>query len=388
MPALTYEAIEPLSSGEIQTVNPARAVDIEHKHRLVAQFLQSHRYDALLLRKPSNFAWFTSGGDCSRQGSSETAAALFITPDARVLVCNNVDSGQLFDREVSGLGFQLKQRPWHEPDHVLVEDLCRGRSVASDMGFPGTNDVSIYLQDMRIPLTALECERLRDAGRKTAHAVEATGRHCHQGQTEAEIAAALAHRLIKHQIGLERIQVCADGQGQRYRHWGYGADPVEHYCTISAVGRWMGLCVGVTRTVCFGDPPRAIRDAHLRASLMQATGMYFSKANWEFFETFSRMTRIYEKFGFPNEWQLADQGGVMAYEVCEVPIVPKSEFRLLPRMPVFWHPSIGPAIVGDTILVSEDQFELLTPSEDWPRIKIAIKGSSVFRPDILRRDPA
>ena len=386
MSALTYEAIEPLSSGEIQTVNPARAVDIEHKHRLVAQFLQSHRYDALLLRKPCNFAWFTSGGDSSRQGSSETAAALFVTADARVLLCNNVDSGQLFDREVSGLGFQLKQRPWHEPDHVLIEDLCRGRSVASDTGFPGTNDVSIYLQDMRIPLTALECQRLREAGRKAAHAVEATGRHCQRGQTEAEIAAALAHRLVRHQIGLERIQVWADFQGQRYRHWGYGADPVRQYCIISAVGRWMGLCVGVTRTVCFGDPPRAIRDAHLRAALVQATGMYFSKANWELFETFSRMTRIYEKFGFPDEWQLADQGGVMAYEVCEVPIVPKSEFRLLPRMPLFWHPSVGPAMVGDTILVSEDQFELLTPSEDWPRIEVAIKGSSVLRPDILRRE--
>jgi Xaa-Pro dipeptidase len=119
---------------------------------------------------------------------------------------------------------------------------------------------------------------------------------------------------------------------------------------------------------------------------MQATGMYFSQPDWELFETFNRVSRIYEKFGCPDEWQVADQGSVIAYKTNEVPIVPRSEFRLAQRMPVFWHPSVGPALVADTILVGESEFELLTPAGDWPRVKVEVKGAPIFRPDILRRD--
>ena len=41
-----------------------------------------------------------------------------------VVVTTNAESAQLFDRELQGLGFQLKERPWHEPRSTLIEDLC------------------------------------------------------------------------------------------------------------------------------------------------------------------------------------------------------------------------------------------------------------------------
>ena len=219
------------------------------------KFLESHQYDALLLQKPSNLSWFTSGGDCSRSGSTETTAALFITSEARVLLCSNVDSGNLFDREVPGLGFQLKERPWHEAKSVLVEDLCRGRATASDTGIDQTIDVSVHLTGMRIPLTELESKRMRELGQLVAHCVEATARQCQLGQSEAEIAAELAHRMIKRQIIPNRIQVWADGRSERYRHWSYGTNPVTQSCVISAVGRRWGLCVGAARSVCFCESP-------------------------------------------------------------------------------------------------------------------------------------
>lgn len=377
--------MDSFSSGEMPAVDPDRVVDIERKHREVAHFLESHRYDALLLQKPANFAWFTSGGDNSRAGSSETVASLFITADARVVVTENSDSSQLFDRELPGLGFQLKERPWHDPRNGMAGDLCRGRMVCSDSGFGRTTDVSMHIAGMRMPLSEIECQRLRSLGRLVAHAVEATGRQCRQGQTEAEIAGEVAHRLIKRQVLPERIQVAADGQTQRYRHWSYGSDRVERYCTISAVGRQHGLCVAASRTISFGDPPDVLRTTHYRAMLVHATGMYFSQANWEMFEIWKRIARIYEKFGWTNEWQQASQADLIGYAVSEVPLVPKSEFRIAPQMPIYWHPTVGPAVGGDTVLVGQDRFELLTPMEEWPRLKVEVKGVPIWCPDILRR---
>jgi Xaa-Pro aminopeptidase len=385
MSTTVFDQAEPLSSTDLQLNNPERVADIDRKHRFVSDFLESHHYDALLLQEPSNFAWFTAGGDNSRCGSSETTAALFVTPEARVLVAGNVDSSQLFERELPGLGFQLKERPWHEPRHLLVEDLCRGRVVASDSGFGRTHDVSMHLTGMRLPLTVLECERLRELGKHVAHAVEATARNCTRGQTEAEVAGELAHRLVKRRVLPERLQVSADGRTRRYRHWTYGDDRIDGYCVISAVGRRWGLCVAATRTVCFGHPPNDFRTAFHQAMLMQATGIFFSQPEWELFEVWNRVQRVYEKFGCADEWQLSDQAEIMGYRIAEVPVVPKSEYRLSPRMAVHWHPSVGPSMTGDTVLVGENGFEVLTPLEDWPKLMIQVKGTPLYRPDMLRR---
>lgn len=385
MSTVARNLIDPKSSGEIHTADPQRLVDIEYKQRAVAEFLEAHQYDGLLLQDPRNFSWFTSGADNSRGGSSETTAALFLTPNARVLMAGNADTGQLFDRAVPGLGFQLKERPWHEPRSALIEDVCRGRAVASDQSFAGLHEVSTQLVGLRIPLSVVECERMRELGKTVAHAIEATARNCTLGQTEAEIAGEVAHRLLKHQVLPERIQVRADNKRWRYPHWSFGDAPVDQYCSIAVIGRRFGLCVAAARTVSFGDPPKELQGAYHRSMLLQATGMYFSQPNWELFEIWNRVERIYEKYGYPDEWQNSDQAEIIAYFVNEVPIVPNSEYRAAPRMAVHWHPSIGPAVCGDTILIGEEDFELLTPTEGWPRLSIEVKGRRILRPDILRR---
>lgn len=384
MTAVTFGEPGPMSSGEIYLVDPSKLTDIQRKHDRVTEYLQNHHYDGLLLQKPENFAWFTSGADSSRAGSSEAIAALFITPDARVIATSNADSGEIFDKTLPGLGFQLKERPWYEQRQQLLEDLCRGRTVASDTGIATTIDVSPQLKNMRLPLTVAEIDRVRELGAQVSHAVEATARAMKPHRTEAEIAGEVAHRLIKRGVVPERIQVGADGQFHRYPHWTFSSErSVSEFCTITAIGKKWGLCTGATRTVSLGEPSKKLKDNYQRTLLMQATGMYFSQPDWELFEIWNRVRRIYEKFDCSDQWQRFEQAEVIAFEVNEVPLVPKSQFRLATGMPVFWHPSVGSAVVGDTVLVGEKKFELLTPMEDWPRVSIEVKGTSIERPGIL-----
>jgi Xaa-Pro aminopeptidase len=195
MATVTNPTTQPLSSGEFEFTDPDRYEDVERKQSRIAEFLERKGYDALLIRQPHNFAWFTVGAECPKHAGTEPAAGLFITPDARVVVADNIDSGQLFDKQLGGLGFQLKQRPWHEGRNGLLDDLCRGRNVACDASQAGSTDESKELAALRLPLTALECERLRKLGTIAAHAVEATARHLEPGQTEADIAGQLANRL-------------------------------------------------------------------------------------------------------------------------------------------------------------------------------------------------
>ncbi|MCH7987730.1 MAG: M24 family metallopeptidase [Planctomycetes bacterium] len=385
MSSVLSEQIDPPSSDEITTLDAERTADIEQKHELISEFLQTNGYDALLLTQAAGFAWFTSGGDCSQAGSAEATAALFITPKARVVVTKNVDSARIFDQVLPQLGFQLKERNWTESWELFLKDLCRSRRIAGDNGFGSTHNVSVELSRMRQSFTPLERQRLRSLGRMVAHAVEATARSCRPGRFEAELAGELAHRLIKRQVVPMRIQVAADGKTERYRNGSYGNDRVERFCTISAIGRQHGLCLGAARTVCFGEVPETLENAHRRAALVHAAGMHFSQAGWEIGEVWKRVQRIYEKFGCANEWRLATQAEIIGYDVCEEPVRPESDFRLGDGMAVHWHPSVGPALLGDSVLIGKNSSEILTPMVDWPKFVIEVKGTTVNCPEILRK---
>ena len=373
------------SSGELPAIDLERASDIERKHEQVSAFLKANRFSALLLQRPSNLAWFTSGADFTRSGSSETVASLFLMPEARVVLTNNVDSSQFFEGTLAGLGFQRKERPWHESASVLVDDLCRGRTLASDSGFGRTFNVADKMIQLRQPLNPLECERLRELGLHVAHAVEATARQFEHGETEAEIAGQLVHRLLRYKVIPERWQVCADGNSQRFRHWTPSTDCVERYCTLTAVGRRDGLYAAATRTVCFGEIPQELGSAFQLALMTQSTGMHFSQAGWTIAEMWKRVARIYEKFGHAEEWEFADQAEVLGYEPCEVRVTPSSDYTLQVGTAMFWHPSVGPAMVGDTMLIGPNGLEMLTPTEQWPMSKVDVKRKAILRPDILQR---
>jgi Xaa-Pro aminopeptidase len=376
----------PLSSGEFDIADPDRSEDVDRKQAQVVAFLARRRYDALLIRQPCNFAWFTSGAECPRHAGGEPAAAVFVTPEARVLVSNNIDSGQLFDRQLGGLGFQLKQRPWHEGRIGLLDDLCRGRNVASDSAWPGAADESVEIAALRLPLTALECERMRKLGGIAAHAVEATARHIEPGQTEADIAGHLAHRVVRHEALPLHLRAVADGRGLAYRHWNFGSQPLHRWCFLSAtVSRW-GLCCTATRSVVFGSPPAELLIAFQQAGMLEATGMFFSQAGVPLSSVWQKVHRIYEKQGIGEEWQVADQADVVGFRPSEVQLVPTSAFTLLPRMALHWHPTVGPAQVGDTVLVTDEGFELITPATDWPTLFVSVKGKPVHLPDILVRE--
>lgn len=364
----------------------ARLADVEEKHQRVRDLLESVNAEALLLQDPANIAWFTAGADLFRFGVEDSLTSVFVTPEARLFATNSVDSAQIFEREVFGLGFQLKQREWYQPPEELIGDLCRGRKVISDRGPQGTKMARERIRNWRLPLTDLETERLRTLSKVAVHAVEASAHHVRAGVTESEIAGEVSHRLVKRTVAPARIQVCADGRNERYRHWTFGEHAIQNYVVISCSARRWGLHVGVTRTVCVGSVPEELKQAYHQAVLLHATGMFFSRSGSVVSEVWKKVQRIYEKFGIPFEWQRADQADVIGYGLHEHRITPDSEYVLPSPAPVFWHPSVGPAMIGDTLLCREGSNEVLTQSTSWPQLPVTVKGREVLCPGILLVD--
>ena len=68
-------------------------------------------------------AWFTAGGDLGQSlGSEASTVLLFVNRTNRAVITDNVQSARVFEEELAGLGFQLKERPWYgDPSRVIAE---------------------------------------------------------------------------------------------------------------------------------------------------------------------------------------------------------------------------------------------------------------------------
>jgi Xaa-Pro aminopeptidase len=194
-----------------------RRADIEAKMGRVADLLKEVGCDALLLLDPENFAWATSGGTARGVLDPESNPAAYCNGEARWVLSSNADAQRLFDEEVDGLGFQLKEWPWHWGREQLLADLCLSRKVACDQPRPDATHVGDALRRLRRALTPYEKACYRALGQVIGHALEATCRSLNQGESEREIAGHLSHRLLHRGVQPLHVGVAADGRSPSAR---------------------------------------------------------------------------------------------------------------------------------------------------------------------------
>ncbi|AMV39631.1 M24 family metallopeptidase [Planctomyces sp. SH-PL62] len=366
-----------------------RRDDVEAKHQRIREFLDRTDQDAVILGSAASVAWFTSGGDLGQGYCSENSSILlFINRNCRAVIADNVQSSRVFEEELAGLGFQLKERAWFDDPMRVVAELSRNKRIASDLRSEGASPWRRALDpllDLRRRLTPLERQRLRELGRTLALAVEATCRNFDRGEREADVAGHLAHRLIREGVAPVDLRVASDDRLARYRQPIFKASPILKKATIAVTGRRHGLCASVTRTVSFGPPEDEFRASHTLAAMVDATCIYFSRPGEPTAEVFRRARRIYEKFDAPHEWTLDYQGALIGYSPREALLTPDGSMTLEPDMAVCWSPSVGSARSEDTIVVDSRGFEVVTAAQDWPQIEVSVKGYGLPRPGILER---
>ena len=366
-----------------------RREDIELKHQRVREYLDATEQDAVVLGRADSVAWFTSGGDLVQDFTSEfSAIQIFINRSCRAVISDNVQSSRVFEEELAGLGFQLKERPWYDEPYRVVAELCHNKRIATDLGSTGCiqwRREQDPLRVLRQRLTGLERQRLRELGRTITLAVEATCRNFDRGEREADVAGHLAHRLIREGVVPVALRVASDDRLGRYRQPTFKAAPILNRATIAVTGRRHGLCASVTRTVSFGPVDPQFQSHHTLAAMVDATCIFFSRPDQTIAEVFRRAKRIYEKFNAPHEWTLDYQGSLIGYSQREVLLTPDSTLVIQPDMAICWNPSVGPARSEDTVVVDTRGYEVVTAAQNWPQLEVCVKGFNMTRPGILER---
>lgn len=376
----------PESVSEVSlTAAPDRRTDVEAKQVRVAELLREIGCDGLLILEPENFAWLAAGGTQRGGADPGEQPALYFTAESRWLLASNADSQRVFDEELDGLGFQLKEWPWHWGRAQLLADLCQGRKIACDRPYGEALVVADRLRSLRLALTEYERACFRVLGQLLSHAVEATGRTLARGDTEREVAGQLSHRLLHRGAIPVQVAVAADGRHRLYRQPRFTAAPIQSSCVLTVTARKYGLCCCASRTIAFGQPDETVRRDHDAACKVSATYVASSWPDSVPRQILTTGKRIYLLAGVEHEFYLAPQGHLIGHAAVERVLTPQDEELFQTHWALTWRVAVGTALSCDTFLLSEEGPRAVTPVENWPLKKIRIQGSEFVRPDVLSR---
>ena len=362
-----------------------RRADVDAKQARVAAFLQEVGCEGLLVLDPDNFAWLSSGATPRGTLDPGEHPALYFSPDQRWLISSNVDTQRLFDEEMDGLGFQLKEWPWHWGREQLLGDLCQGRRLACDLPVGDRTPVGDHLRPLRRVVTDYERACYRALGTTISHALEAACRTMPIGETEREVAGQLSHRLMHRGVLPLHVGVAGDGRSRLYRQFGFTALPIRKSAIVTVTGRKYGLTATASRSVCFGAPEPDLRKEQ---DAVCKVGAVYLASTWPDAvprEVLAAGRRVYQLTGFEHDWTLCPQGHVTGRCVVELPLLPATEELFQAGWAVTWRASAGSALGCDTFLVTDKGPEVVTPAEGWPLKRIRIQGAEFRWPDVLQR---
>ncbi len=358
--------------------------EFDEKQGRINALLSMHNLEALLLRRVSSFAWATCGAASyvnTANGLGE--ASLLILPNGNHLITNNIEAPRLQKEEhLEDQNWEFNVAPWYEAQDV-INNLTKGMKFGSDSPYPGATDLSRELAFMRAGLTAEEDERFRTLGRLCAEAMDSAIRSIHPGETEYQIAAHLAQETESRGVQVVVNLIGTDERISKFRHPLPTSKKLDRYAMLVLCGRRKGLICSVTRFIHFGRIPEELRRNAETVAKIDAVFINATQPNRSSGEIFQEAVLAYTQAGFPNEWKNHHQGGLAGYEPREITATPTSKELVSIGQAYAWNPSVPGNKSEDTILVGQEENEIITAIPDWPTLTINIDNQSIKRPAIL-----
>lgn len=384
----------PTDSANISLPAPApsdatarRRADLDAKQAKLGRILAEIGCEGAILFVPPFVAWFTGGMNVRGLIAETERPGIFTNGRQRWLLASNVDVHRLFDEELDGLGFQLKEWPHASGRGQLLADLVGSRKIAFDRPF--YKDMPLVADRLRgecRPLFPYDRERFLILGKTLVHALEATARNVARGQTEEEVAGHLAHRLFHRGLEVAAVSVTADGRGRKYRRTGFTPSPVTGWCTIQATAARDGLFATAARTVWFGKPDDTFRAEFDLAVRQMGVYRSMTKADASVGPIAEAGRRLLAPTQYEYEYRHSQPGYGTGW-------FPAEELRrggiddpFVPGQPIVWQARVGAAAIVDTVIANESGCDAATPPDAWPYKRMRTGDRTIDVPDVLVRE--
>jgi Xaa-Pro dipeptidase len=365
--------------------------EIQTKQRRLADFLNRHRLDAVLLQHRNNFAWITAGRDNHIANNSPVGvAAILATADHRLCLANSIEAPRMRDEELRDAGIDVVDYPWYDRHAAqkTLREVIAGRKVAADVDELGIGLPSLPgdFAELRWSLTDAEIDRYREGALRTVRAMEQACRDIQHNMTEHEAAAILDHHI--HATGCNPIVtlIASDERIENFRHPIPTDHRIQRYVMLVTCAEFGGLISCLTRFVSFQPVSDDLKRKQQAVCNIDAAVNLATRPGRTLGRILADLQRAYADNGHPDQWRLHHQGGSTGYAGREAFATPDSPIQVLENQAFAWNPSITGVKSEDTILCTPSGIEFLTqPTKDWPMIQALTDNQPLPRPDMLLR---
>lgn len=367
--------------------------EIEIKTERLAKMMKSENLGGVLLKSKYNFAWLTGGKDNGVDKSREFGVSnLLVRNDGkRFLLASKIEMERMLTEEISDKDFEPVEFAWEDekanPNFVLEKSQSLfndNLQIAADVFFnPQTPVIEGKIDKCRFQLTDCEIERFRRSSREAGGILERIYTKIEVGQTEKSIADTVCFEFGKLDFNLPVVLVAADERIAKFRHPIPTDNVWKKVLMIVVCAQKHGLISPLTRFYCAGKIPGELRkitdiNAKIHAQMMHAT-----RPGTLAKQIFEIAKKSYGEAGFPGEETKHHQGGACGYKTRDWLAHTKSSEPVNLNQAFAWNPSITGTKSEETNLVTQNGIEIITSTENFPRIVNVIDGIEYLTPNIL-----
>lgn len=328
-----------------------RKAEVERRLAILRGLAVEGGATGALLSSRRNFAWLTAGGSNHVLLSSEIGvASVLVTPTEAAILTSRIEARRMAEEELPDLPFEIHTVPWEEPEAI-------GRAARTRAGPGGLLDDAALepgLLAHRAVLGELDQARLTWLGERAGSALQRALDDARPGQQEDEVATAAVATLSRQGIRCPVVLAAADDRIERYRHPLPAAAVIHRRLMLVLVAERWGLHAALTRIREFEPPDDGLvaRIEATRAIEMAMHGATVPGATLG--AVLDAALAAYDRSGFPEEWRLHHQGGLIGYQARERVATPGDPTVIQAHMAFAWNPSISGAKAEDTFVLGAD----------------------------------
>jgi Xaa-Pro aminopeptidase len=353
----------------------------------VLDFLEKNGYDALLIGRKDNFAWFTSGGSNEVVRSTEGGfAILLITRTETRMIAHVMDGQRILDEELNGWDVEYVPLRWYDGSLLdKAAQLIKGMKVLSDVDCRGAVCDQKAVQSMHFPLTDGEVQKLRKLGAITDEILRSAANEIQPGMTELEIAGMLIGEYKRLGLGCDVLLIGSDERVSKYRHPVPTGKKVQtHVLLHPAIYGW-GLHANVTRQVYFDGVPQDIEKKYEAACVIQAASIAMCVPGRKFTEILETQKRLYGEFGYAEEWRNHFQGAITGYMLADPTMSLDPDARIASHQAYDWFVTITGVKCEELSLNTGNSREVCSAAGHWPTKRYSFDSQTFELPQILIR---
>jgi Xaa-Pro aminopeptidase len=368
-----------------------RLLEAGEKLLRLRRALAARKLDGVVIGTEYNLNWLSAGGKSHVVWAQrESPVKLLVTADKVHLVADNIEGPRMMTEEFADFPVEWARYNWYGKESDALGPLLKGKKVAFDLPavaaeYGGTAP-SLDWTALYYPVTAGELKKYRWLGRKTVEVLEQVAEAVRPGMSERDVQYLLCRELWYWDIFPTVVLSAADERFQTYRHPVVHGATLRRYVALNVCTRRWGLVISTTRLVHFGEPEGGLARAWKDGPQVMAAMWAASRPGKTLGDAVKAAQSAYSAIGFPNEWQLHHQGGLILTRERLALVKPGDDTRIIPGMVLAWNPTVQGAKFEDTVLVKPDgTLENLTPCLKWPTVAVEKDGQTYQVPGLLIR---